>query len=115
MQSASQLVEKPLFGEKAFRFAGGVRGGRETPRVESNACKRLLPQAFAPHSGSFLDCEADKKARHCVGCRKSPADFFDSLTCRGAHRLPGMLGMGDLPPHRMRREVFFSQSPSAMR
>ena len=28
MQSASQLVEKPLFGEKAFSFAGGVRGGK---------------------------------------------------------------------------------------
>ena len=40
--------------------------------------KSLRQQAFAPRSGSFLGCKADKKARHCSGCRKSP-DFFDSL------------------------------------
>ena len=43
------------------------------------SAKSLRQQPVAPHSGSFLDCEAGKKARHCAGCRKSPLDFFDSL------------------------------------
>ena len=50
MQSASQLVEKPLFGEKAFRFAGGVRGGGRPlvlNRMPANACRRRLRRTAA--------------------------------------------------------------------
>ncbi len=46
--------------------------------------KGLRQQAFAPRSGSFLDCEADKKARHCEGCprRNAPLEavrFYPAL------------------------------------
>ena len=78
-QGGLQLVKKPLFGEKAFRFAGGVRGGGSPLVLNRMPAKSLRRQAFAPHRGCFLGCEADKKARHCSGRRKSPADFFDSL------------------------------------
>ena len=74
-----QLVEKPLFREKVFRFAGGVRGGGRPLVLNRMSAKSLREQAFAPRSGSFLDCGAGKKARRCEGCRKSPVDFFDSL------------------------------------
>ena len=85
---AAQLVEKPLFGGKAFRFAGGVRGGGSPLVLNRMPAKGLRQQPVAPHCGSFLGCEADRKARHCSGCRKSPSDFFDSLnpgrnSCRG--------------------------------
>ena len=61
-QREPQLIEKLLFGEKAFRFtAGGVRGGGSPLVLNRMAAKSLRQQPVAPRSGSFLDCEADKK------------------------------------------------------
>ena len=49
--------------------------------------KSLRQQAFAPRSGSFSARCAGRKARHCEGCRKSPSDFFDSLSPETVFRL----------------------------
>ena len=86
MPERPQPVEKSLFGEKAFSFAGGARGGGSPLVLNRMPAKSLRQQALAPRSGSFLDCEAGKKARHCAGCRKSPPDFFDSLKRGPANR-----------------------------
>ena len=103
-----------LFGEKAFRFAGGVRGGGSPLVLDRMPAKSLRQQAFAPRSGRlhislcslprpvplgrgcFLGCEADKKARHYSGCRKSPTGFFGSLgppvTDRGPSLVTALTG-----------------------
>ncbi len=78
---------KTLFEGKEFFFEGGVRGGGSPLVLDRMPAKSLCQQAFAPRSGSFSARCAGRKARHCSGCRKSPSDFFDSLSPETVFRL----------------------------
>ena len=62
------------------------------------SAKNLREQAFAPRSGSFLDCGADQKARYRLAVFDQKTGFsyfartFFSLAKRGRESCLGSLG-----------------------